>query len=109
MGGEFQLGSSRETAMPHVGHLKIHVPFKRRRLAVGGSLATIALLIGPGCGPSERENDSFVRSWEASVSASDYQVQPPDALEISSAQAKEIDGEIQTVRQDGKITLRLLG
>lgn len=70
---------------------------------------TVALTFGAACGPSEREIDSFVRSYEASVSAADYQVQPPDALEISSAQAKEIDGEIQSVRQDGKITLRLLG
>ncbi len=62
-----------------------------------------------GCAPSEHEISAFIHDWEASVSASDYRVQPPDALEISSAQAPEIDGEVQTVRQDGKITLRLLG
>ncbi len=77
----------------------------------GADLSALAIALGimTGCGPSDREIDSFVRSWETSVSAADYQIQPPDSLEISSAQAKEIDGEIQMVRQDGKITLRLLG
>lgn len=82
---------------------------KALRRAVGLSALIAAIAIVTGCGPSDREIDSFVRSWEASVSAADYQVQPPDSLEISSAQAREIDGEVQTVRQDGKITLRLLG
>jgi len=43
------------------------------------------------------------------VSASEYRVQPPDVLEISCAQSPEIDGEEQPLRQDGKISLRLLG
>lgn len=79
------------------------------RLAVGWSILALLLVQNTGCGPSDQEIDSFVRSWESSVSAADYQVQPPDSIEISSAQAREIDGEVQTVRQDGKITLRLLG
>ena len=99
--------------MPTFGKVIIHtcVPQAviRRRLAGGASAWLSVLALGAACGPSDREIDTFVRSWETSVSAADYQVQPPDALEISSAQAKEIDGEIQTVRQDGKITLRLLG
>lgn len=43
------------------------------------------------------------------MSASEYRVQPPDVLEISCAQSPEIDGEEQPLRQDGKISLRLLG
>jgi polysaccharide export outer membrane protein len=43
------------------------------------------------------------------VSTTEYRVQPPDTIEISSSQAGEIDGEEQSIRQDGKITLRLLG
>src|SRR5437764_7404846 len=62
-----------------------------------------------GCHPSDREIDSFLHEREASVSSSEYIVQPPDTLEISSAQAAESEGERQRVRQDGKITLRLLG
>jgi polysaccharide export outer membrane protein len=79
------------------------------RRIVGGLTSMTVLGFVTGCGPSDGEIDSFVRTWETSVAAADYQVQPPDTLEISSAQAKEIDGEVQTVRQDGKITLRLLG
>lgn len=62
-----------------------------------------------GCATSDQEVKTFLHEWEASVSATEYRVQPPDTLEISSAQAGEIDGEEQAVRQDGKISLRLLG
>ena len=75
-------------------------------------LAWVALAIvglQAGCGPSDREINSFLQHTEASVSSAEYVVQPPDVLELSSAQASEIDGEQQTVRQDGKISLRLLG
>jgi protein involved in polysaccharide export with SLBB domain len=98
-----------EIAMPRIGEFNDPALAPRRRLATGISTLAIVLALGAGCGPSDREIDSFVRSWETSVSAADYQVQPPDEVEISSAQAKEIDGEVQAVRQDGKITLRLLG
>lgn len=68
----------------------------------------IASLCG-ACSPSHQQIESFIHDWEAPVSAADYRVQPPDELEISSSNSSEIDGEIQTVRQDGKISLRLLG
>lgn len=84
-----------------------------RTIDVVRMLGTVCGLVGltlcGACGPSEKEIKAFVHEWEASVSASDYEVQPPDSLEISSSNAPEIDGEIQTVRQDGKITMRLLG
>ncbi|RIK68978.1 MAG: hypothetical protein DCC65_02275 [Planctomycetota bacterium] len=76
---------------------------------VSAALAVSLGLSGPGCGPKDDEIHAFVHDWEASVSAADYRVQPPDTLEISSAQAPELDGEIQTIRQDGKVTLRLVG
>ncbi len=68
-----------------------------------------ALLWTLGCHPSDREINSFIHSTDASVSSAEYVTQPPDVLEISSPQAEEIDGETQPIRQDGKITLRLLG
>src|SRR5690606_24323074 len=43
------------------------------------------------------------------VSAAEYRVAPPDTIMISCAQAPEIDGEVQRIRTDGKIGLRLLG
>lgn len=70
---------------------------------------SLAVFAAAGCSPSDQEINSFVHAWEASVSSPDYRVQPPDSLEISSASAMEIDGSAQMVRQDGKITLCLLG
>jgi len=67
------------------------------------------MMAAGGCSQSDADVTAFVHDWQASVSAADYRVQPPDTLEISSAEAPEIDGEVQTIRQDGKITLRLLG
>jgi len=66
---------------------------------------------GTGCSstPNDREVNAFIHDWEANVSAAEYRVQPPDSIEISSPQSPEVDGEIQTIRQDGKISLRLLG
>ena len=77
--------------------------------SAGAAAFSFITLTCGACGPSEKEIKAFVHEWETSVSAADYQVQPPDSLEISSSNAPEIDGEVQTVRQDGKITLRLLG
>jgi polysaccharide export outer membrane protein len=50
-----------------------------------------------------------MHSWEASVSGTEYEVQPPDWIEISSANVPEIDGEIVTINPDGKVSLRLVG
>ena len=83
----------------------------KTRRYIGPVLATAAMLVcgSTGCSSSEQQVNTFLNHWETSVSASEYRVQPPDTLEISSAQAPEIDGEEQIVRPDGKITLRLLG
>jgi polysaccharide export outer membrane protein len=76
-------------------------------------LLGIALILLAGslgaCASNDQDINTFVHDWEANVSEAEYRVQPPDALEVSAAQAPEIDGEVQTVRQDGKIALRLLG
>ncbi len=79
-----------------------------RRRAPSVVVAALAAAAG-GCGPSDREINAFMHHWEASVSGTEYVVQPPDVLEINSPHAPEIDGEIQPVRHDGKISLRLLG
>lgn len=95
-----------------------HVMRQRDEFAFVGACRTWAknaVLFGAfivascGCHPSDREINSFLQATEASVSSAEYVVQPPDSLELSSAQAAEIDGEHQVIRQDGKITLRLLG
>jgi polysaccharide biosynthesis/export protein len=80
-----------------------------RGLGVSLALALLAVGAASGCATSDTEVSAFLHEWEASVSATEYRVQPPDTIEISSSQAGEIDGEEQSIRQDGKISLRLLG
>ncbi len=74
------------------------------------ALCLLGATIGiAGCAPSNQEINAFIHDHEASVSGTEYIVQPPDVIEISAAQAPEIDGEVQEIGHDGKITLRLLG
>ncbi|MFH1416848.1 MAG: polysaccharide biosynthesis/export family protein [Planctomycetota bacterium] len=73
------------------------------------ALALVSAMAAMGCSSSEQEVNAFLHEWEATVSAAEYRIQPPDEIEISSDKAPEIDGEQQTVRQDGKVSLRLLG
>lgn len=74
-----------------------------------GAIGLSAVALGGGCGPSDQEINAFIHACEASVSASDYRVLPPDTINVSSPNAPEVDGESQLVRQDGKVTLRLVG
>lgn len=67
------------------------------------------MVASAGCGPKVDDMRHFLRAHEHRVSGAEYRVAPPDVLEISSAQAPEIDGEVQSIRSDGKIGLRLLG
>ncbi|MEE8170052.1 MAG: polysaccharide biosynthesis/export family protein, partial [Phycisphaerae bacterium] len=62
-----------------------------------------------GCADSSQEMRHFLRAHEHVVSGVEYRLAPPDAIFVSSAQAPEIDGEIQVIRPDGKISMRLLG
>ncbi len=73
------------------------------------SCAIVSVASVLGCSSSDQEVNAFLHEWEATVSASEYRIQPPDEIEISADKAPEIDGEQQTVRQDGKVSLRLLG
>lgn len=67
------------------------------------------LALAGGCQSDDREINAFIHDWEASVSGTIDVVQPPDAIEIYSPDAPEIDGEIQVVDATGKISLRLIG
>lgn len=77
-----------------------------RRFA--GILLVIAIAAA-GCSSDEHQINAFIHDWEASSSGTDYIVQPPDQIEISSPTAPEIDGESHVVGADGKISLRLIG
>src|ERR1043165_3341210 len=71
---------------------------KRRQFLHAGALTIVTIF----CGWRPRPDDMhhFLRSHETLVSGVEYRVAPPDVLQISSAQAGEIDGEIQAIRTD---------
>jgi len=83
------------------------------RCVTRGGLPAAAAIVGfAACGCSDntgREIHHFLKAHEHQVAGAEYRVAPPDALLISCAQAPEVDGEVQIVRSDGKVGLRLLG
>ncbi|MFQ5806473.1 MAG: polysaccharide biosynthesis/export family protein [Phycisphaerae bacterium] len=69
----------------------------------------MAILLATGCAPTHGQLVAFLRSNDAAVSTGHYTVNPPDAITIHAPGAGEIDGVMQQVRPDGKVSLRLLG
>ena len=80
-----------------------------RRVGLMGLLVAGHLAVVSGCQSDDREINAFIHDWEASVSGTIDVVQPPDAIEIYSPDAPEIDGEVQTIDSAGKVSLRLIG
>ncbi len=73
-------------------------------------VAIIALTLGcAGCAPNNADMLHFLREHEHQVSAMEYRVGIPDRVGISAPRVLEIDGEVQKVHPDGKISFRLLG
>ena len=71
----------------------------------------VAVLVGAClCGCAQKYDDlkSFVQAHNHDVVSSIYRVEPPDVIGIESPTCPEVDGEIQTVDIDGKISLQLL-
>ncbi len=64
-----------------------------------------------GCSDEKKYADlkNFVQAHRDDVAAVEYRLEPPDVVEVSSPTAPEVDGEVQQIRSDGKISLRLLG
>lgn len=79
---------------------------QRRKSLIG--LAALALL-ATGCQSKHRDLVAFLKAHEHEVSAIEYRLGIPDAVQISAPQILEIDQVNQTIRPDGKISLRLLG
>lgn len=68
------------------------------------------VVAGLGCSDTKYENlKVFLQAHEQDVITTDYRIQPPDVIMLSSPTSKEVDGHIQRVRGDGKISLKLLG
>ena len=62
-----------------------------------------------GCASSNVDMLHFLREHKNEVSATEYRVGIPDSLAIRAPKIPEIDGTMQRLQPDGKITLALLG
>jgi protein involved in polysaccharide export with SLBB domain len=58
---------------------------------------------------AEGEQGVFHHASEHQVATSEYHVDPPDEITVKAPNIKELDGQHQVVRPDGKISLNLLG
>ncbi len=68
------------------------------------------LAVGAGCSqPKYNDLQHFAQAHTQDVGDTVYRLEPPDIVAISSPTCPEIDNEIQQVRSDGKLSLRLLG
>ncbi|HOA74944.1 MAG TPA: polysaccharide biosynthesis/export family protein [Phycisphaerae bacterium] len=79
-----------------------------RRAAVVATGVALSMA-SAGCAPKYEDLKVFSQAHRQDVTASQYRLEPPDVIQIESPTAPEIDGEIQRIRSDGKITLRLIG
>lgn len=78
---------------------------------VGLGGLSLSLVWGPlGCAkPRYADLKPFVQAHDQDVAATNYRIEPPDLIEITSPSAPELNGETQVIRQDGKISLKLVG
>lgn len=53
--------------------------------------------------------EAFIRHPPPLVTSTEYRLAPPDAILITSRRVREINGHVETIRPDGRITLPLLG
>jgi len=96
--------------MSHRIQIQFGALSKFRAYAALCLLYAITLSMLSGCAATTHDQmAAFLRSHEASVSTGHYTVNPPDAIVIHAPGAGEIDGAVQRVRPDGKVSLRLLG
>jgi len=72
-------------------------------------VALMCLVFG-GCSTTQYTDfEAFVQHPRPKVTANDYQLAPPDVIRITSKRMRELNGHVETVRPDGKITLPLVG
>ncbi|NLX23432.1 MAG: polysaccharide export protein [Phycisphaerae bacterium] len=72
-------------------------------------IVVACLMAVAGCSTKYTDLKHFSQSHEQDVSATNYRIEPPDVVAINSPNAPEVDGTMQMVRSDGKISLKLLG
>lgn len=73
---------------------------------------TLMLLVS-GCASKGTSGNERINAWLSSreplLPPAIYHVEPPDTLQIVAPKIKELDGQRQTVRPDGRISFNLLG
>lgn len=72
------------------------------------ALAALVIALAGGCA-TYTDYESFVHDPEPKVTSSEYRLAPPDQITIYSKRVREINGHVEIIRPDGKITLPLLG
>lgn len=66
-------------------------------------------VLASGCSTKYNDLKVFLQAHRHDVVGVTYRLEPPDVIVIESPTSPEIDQDMQRLRSDGKITLRLLG
>src|SRR4051812_17057155 len=79
-------------------------------------LSLVATVVMLGCESAkqstpnaEGENGIFHQGTKHQLASREYRVDPPDEIIVKAPNIKELDGQRQKVRPDGKISLNLVG
>lgn len=76
---------------------------------LGCMVAVYPIFAAAGCSNQHGDLIQFLKNHEHLATATEYRVGIPDQLRISAPRVLEIDGVIQRVGVEGKLSLRLLG
>lgn len=83
--------------------------FPNRRFGLT-AVATTLVALPLGCATvNQKDMLHFLRDREHQVSAIEYRVGVPDAIQINAPRVEEIDGTQHRIQPNGKISLKLLG
>ncbi len=63
-----------------------------------------------GCFSSRPEDiEAFLKPYQVQVTAEKYVLQPPDQIVVQCARVPEINGQVQQIRPDGKVSFEAIG
>jgi len=63
-----------------------------------------------GCFSANPKNiAAFTKPYQADVSAQQYILMPPDSIQVQCARVPQINGQVQRIRPDGKVSFETLG
>jgi len=74
------------------------------------TLSLVICMGAMGCFSSRAKNiEAYVKPYQVNVNANNYQLQPPDEIEVRCRIAPEIDEQKQKIRPDGKVSFEGIG